>query len=43
MGLDMYLNKAKRIDNATIHQIAAIDKYYSWLERGEEYLSLIHI
>lgn len=37
MGLDMYLNKAKRIDNATIHQIAAIDKYYSWLERGEEY------
>lgn len=37
MGLDMYLYKAKRIDNATPETVANIEKYFSWCLRPEKY------
>lgn len=37
MGLDMFLQKAKRIGNITLKQLRNIDKYFSYLERPEEY------
>lgn len=30
MGLDMYLNKAKKFGNATVEDICTIDSYLSW-------------
>lgn len=38
MGLDMYLQKAKRIGNVTPKQLTVIDNYFSYLERPEEYI-----
>lgn len=37
MGLDMFLQKAKRIGNVTIKQLRNIDQYFSYLERPEKY------
>lgn len=37
MGLDMYLDKVKRVDGATIKDIKILDKYFGWLERPEKY------
>ena len=37
MGLDMFLQKAKRIGNARIEEIRNLDSYFSYLERPEEY------
>lgn len=39
MGLDMYLQKAKRIGNVTPRQLESVDGYYSYLERRDEYES----
>ena len=38
MGLDMYLQKAKRIGNVTPKQLISIDGYFSYLERPEDYI-----
>lgn len=37
MGLDMFLQKAKRIGNVTIKQLINVDEYFSYLERPEKY------
>lgn len=37
MGLDMYLQKAKRVGNVTPNQLVAISEYFGYLERGDEY------
>ena len=37
MGLDMYLERAKRIDNATVKDITAINGYLDWTCRDEKY------
>jgi hypothetical protein len=37
MGLDMYLERAKRIDNVTPEQLININEYFSYLERPEKY------
>ena len=37
MGLDMFLFKVKRIGNATLKQIYAVDEYFGWKNRGEKY------
>ena len=39
MGLDMYLQKAKRIGDVTPRQLESVDGYYSYLERGDGYES----
>ena len=38
MGLDMYLEKAKRINGATVNEIRAAEEYYSWLLRPRKYV-----
>lgn len=37
MGLDMYLNKAKRINNATAREIGVAGDYLDWLLRPSKY------
>ena len=37
MGLDMYLDKAKRVGNVTPKDINALNEYFSWLGRGDDY------
>lgn len=37
MGLDMFLFKAKRIDNATPEDVCKIERYLNWLENGQKY------
>ena len=37
MGLDMYLEKAKRIGNVTPRQLNAVNEYFDYLGRGEKY------
>lgn len=37
MGLDMYLQKVKRIGQATPKELVAVDSYFSYLERPEDY------
>lgn len=37
MGLDMFLQKAKRIGNARIEELRNLDHYFSYLERPEKY------
>lgn len=37
MGLDMYLEKAKRIGNVTPKQLACVNEYFRYLNRGEKY------
>lgn len=37
MGLDMYLQKAKRIGNVTPKDLISVDNYFSYLERPEKY------
>ena len=37
MGLDMYLKKAKRVKGLTGKDIHAIDDYYDYMDRPEEY------
>lgn len=37
MGLDMYLNKAKRIGKVTVHELLALDNYFSYITRPNEY------
>ena len=37
MGLDMYLEKAKRIGNVTPGQLIRVNEYFGYLERPEEH------
>lgn len=37
MGLDMYLDKAKRIDGATANDIYTIENYFDWKLRPSKY------
>ena len=37
MGLDMYLEKAKRIGNVTPRQLVRVNEYFGYLNRGEKY------
>ena len=37
MGLDMYLEKAKRIENVTPGQLRVVDGYFSYLTRPEKH------
>lgn len=37
MGLDMYLDKAKRVGNITTKELRAIENYFDYLERPEKY------
>lgn len=37
MGLDMYLYKAKRFENVTAKELKAMDKYFSYVTRPNEY------
>lgn len=37
MGLDMYLDKARRIDGATANDINTIEKYFDWKLRPSKY------
>ena len=37
MGLDMYLEKAKRIGNVTPGQLIRVNEYFGFLNRGEKY------
>ena len=37
MGLDMYLNKAKRIKEATVNELLALEGYFSYIARPNEY------
>lgn len=37
MGLDMYLDKAKRIGNVTPGQLIHVNEYFGFLNRGEKY------
>lgn len=37
MGLDMYLNKAKRFNDANIKEIISINCYLQWKEQDNEY------
>lgn len=37
MGLDMYLTKAKRIENVTPSQLKVVDNYFNYLKRPEQY------
>ena len=39
MGLDMYLEKAKRIGNVTPEQLSNINGYFSYLERPKDCIS----
>ena len=38
MGLDMYLDKVKKLDeNVTLEDILLLDHYFEWKEKGHEY------
>lgn len=37
MGLDMYLNKAKRIGEVTVNELLALDSYFSYITRPNKY------
>lgn len=37
MGLDMYLDKAKRIGEVTINELLALDNYFSYIARPNKY------
>lgn len=38
MGLDMYLDKVRKVDkNATLKKINAVNEYYGWRERDDKY------
>lgn len=38
MGLDMYLDKVRKLDkNATLERLRAINEYFGWKERGDKY------
>lgn len=37
MGLDMYLNKAKRIGEVTANELLALDNYFSYVTRPNKY------
>lgn len=37
MGLDMYLNKAKRIGEVTVNELLALDSYFSYVTRPNKY------
>ena len=40
MGLDMYLKKTKRIGNVTPKQLVAINEYFGYLKRPDDYRNL---
>ena len=35
MGLDMYLNRMPRYKDATVHDVSALEDYFSWKEKRE--------
>ena len=37
MGLDMYLNKVKRIKNAKLDELVKLNNYFSWVTRPNKY------
>ena len=37
MGLDMYLNKAKRIGKVTVNELVALNDYFDYIVRPNEY------
>ncbi len=38
MGLDMYLDKVKKLDeNVTLDDICLLNDYFDWKENGQEY------
>lgn len=37
MGLDMYLDKVRRIDGAKLEELDKLNSYYRWKEREEKY------
>lgn len=38
MGLDMYLDKVKKLDeNVTLEDILLLNNYFEWKEKGQEY------
>ena len=37
MGLDMYLNKVKKVGDLKLKQILNIESYIDWLDRGQKY------
>lgn len=37
MGLDMYLDRVKRVENATVRDIRNVNEYLGWCCRGEKY------
>lgn len=37
MGLDMYMDKVKRVDNVTARDLVGLNNYFSWCCRGNKY------
>lgn len=37
MGLDMYLEKVKRIKNAKLDELVKLNDYFSWVTRPNKY------
>ena len=37
MGLDMYLEKAKRVDGITVKKLVEINNYFDYINRGHKY------